>query len=174
MKNVLIFVILLSLLTSCADDIQVFEHEVENFEPALSLSGYVCPDSIYACLTQTKKRQFHSINGPDVYDATLTDSTAIVSIYENGVFFCTLNLKSESYKITYNYEQDDTTVIHNYYVAYKQVTTGKYYTIKVEHQTFGTIEATTKMPEIPVIALDSISVLTNVSIKINSDYDGTY
>ncbi len=163
MNKIIWFTTIVLLVTSCYYDDEYMDYYANNFEPELSLTGFVCADSIYACLTKTKKRQFNSIYEKGYYDKTITDTSAVAIVYEDGKYFCTLTTKQiEKYDRDYNLVYQK-----KYYVSYKKIKEGKSYSIKIKHEKFGIIEATTNLPKVPVVTFDTVSVLRNIEISFH-------
>lgn len=158
-------------MTSCFKDDQYYlELSFDDFEPELSLAGFVCKDSIYVCLTETKKREFAAkYESPD-YVETITDTSAKVDIYEDGKFLCTLSTRVKQWReyINENGSGGDTLVTKKYYVSYHDVDENKNYSLRIEHDKYGVIEANTLFPALPNFTVDTLSIFHKVSLELNN------
>ena len=165
-KIYLISITLIITLMSCNnnDNDEFMDYYIKNFEPELSVSGFASTDSIYVCLTKTKKCQFYYNNTYPNYDSISTDTTATISLYEDNNFLCLL--KPKSYGKQYDYKSDKW-YTKNYYVSYRQIKKGSTYSIKINHKTFGLLQATTYIPRVPVVTFDSTSVLSKISYFVD-------
>ncbi len=162
----------LAILSCNKDDQYYLELSFDNFEPELSLAGFVSEDSIYVCLTETKKRQFYSIFEYPDYVETITDTSARVDIYENGEFFCTLSTRVKQWREYINGNGTDTLVTKKYYVSYKELDENKNYSLRIEHSKYGIIEANALLPALPNVTIDTVSIFHEVSMELeNSNGD---
>lgn len=164
--------LLFILFVSCDSENEFFEHTVNDFEPELGLSGFVCNDSIYACLTFTKKRQFRTIYEPAIYEETITDTSVKITIWEDGSFFCDLMPMSSSRNAYVNDSLIQITT--NYYVGFKEIKLDSEYTLKTYHPLYGKIEALTTMPVMPAIIFDTSLMFKETKLLVDFDPERQY
>jgi hypothetical protein len=158
MKTLLLLFSILLLITACNDD-QFLEYHTKDTETQLSLSGFVCEDSIYVCLTETFQANY--LIDDTTITSIITDTSAEVTIYEDGNYFCTLQAKSIPEAHWY------TGVItpKNYYVAYVPIQAGSNYAVSFDHEKYGAFYAETRMPIIPEFIVDTQSIFQKVTLN---------
>lgn len=145
-------------MIACNDN-QFLEYDTKASEPQLSLSGFVCEDSIYVCLTETFQAEY--MMDDTISTTIVTDTSATVTIYEDGSYFCTLQAKS----IKETHWATGEITSKNYYVAYNSVIPGKKYVVSVTHGKYGSLSAETRMPIIPLISVDTQLVYQKVTLN---------
>jgi hypothetical protein len=170
MKKTLQICSMFLLLASCTTD-EFMEYHVVGFKPQLGVAGYISNDSIYLCLTQTKDASTINPYEPQEYIPTLTDTTANVSIFENGNYFTTPGTRCEIYhKYVFSEPFQDVSETKLFYVSNKNVTPGNSYSIKIEDNTFGTIEAVTEVPLLSKVTFNDTLVLQKPSAELIERY----
>jgi hypothetical protein len=165
MKTFLLLFSILLLVTACNDD-QFLEYHTKDTETQLSLSGFVCEDSIYVCLTETFQANY--LIDDTTITPIITDTSAEVTIYEDGNYFCTLQAKSipEAHWYTGGITPK------NYYVAYMPIQAGSNYAVSFDHEKYGAFYAETRMPIKPEINLDIQTIQQIVTIGWDDFSDG--
>lgn len=145
-RVIFFWVVLFITFSSCSKVDQFLEHYPKEIEPILNLSGFVSNDSIFICLSESIVRDF--VNTDNAADIRVTDYSAVVTLFENGKFFCTLD--STSVYNPYGHYKNDRM---NYYVSHKAINENKTYRVEAVHDKYGVLSAETKINEAPVLKL---------------------
>jgi hypothetical protein len=139
------------LFSSCSDE-DILDYNFSKPEIKLCLSGFVCPDSTYIVLGLNSSVKLDTI-ATSKYNGLIKDSSALVILYENELFFDTLKPKSRIVK----YWMGD--YIESYYLSLKKPTEGKKYTIKATYKDYLGIKAETTLPvAIPILSFDTVTI----------------
>ncbi len=154
MKKICFFILFI-IFCSCSKEDIITENQIQNVESQLCMSGYVCEDSICVILTKNLPRSYN-FTGVNPY--LITDTAAIIKVFENGSFFCYLEPKKYIIQGWADYPYDKV-----YYVSHKKAKEGNTYSIEVTHNDYKRISAETVLPfKVPVISVDTFTFYKDV------------
>ncbi|PKP07931.1 MAG: hypothetical protein CVU09_17975 [Bacteroidetes bacterium HGW-Bacteroidetes-4] len=165
MRNLLIYFILI-FFVSCSDT-EFIGFETKDVETYLCLSGFVCNDSIYVCLTPNTKANY--VLNDTTHSTIITDISAEVTIFADDQYFCTLQPKTRIDTDSYTGRISS----FNYYVAYNPVTSKKTYRVEALHPILGLVTAETKLNSPLLITTDTTTVFENGTLSDGFIWNGS-